>query len=175
LEAPEGGPQGGALRIRTPGLTMRLTSQVRYAVLAILDMAYHDTGAPHQAKTISRRQGIPPRYLEQIFQRLVRAGILRSKRGPRGGYTLARPPARVSIGDVVRATEGSVEALFGGGEGGVRRGGTARGATNGGEELWNVVVGRVAEALETLTIEDLVHVAEQLGIEREAAGNMYFI
>lgn len=154
---------------------MRLTSQVRYAVLAVLDMAYHDTGAPHQAKTISSRQGIPPRYLEQIFQRLVRAGILTSKRGPRGGYTLARPPGRVTIGDIVRATEGSVEAIFGGGDGNARRAGAAPGTTRGSEELWNVVVGRVADALESLTIEDLVRVAEKLGIEREATGNMYYI
>ncbi|MDP3940254.1 MAG: Rrf2 family transcriptional regulator [Deltaproteobacteria bacterium] len=153
---------------------MRLTSQVRYAVLAVLDMAYHETGAPHQAKTISSRQEIPPRYLEQIFQRLVRGGILRSKRGPRGGYTLSRPPARVTIGDIVRATEGSVEALVGGSNGGPPRG-AAAGPARGNEEIWGVVVARVADALESLTIEELVHVAERLGIEREAAGNMYFI
>ena len=93
---------------------MRFTSQVRYAVLALFDMAYHDTGAPHQAKTVSARQGIPPRYLEQIFQRLVRSGILRSKRGPRGGYTLARPTTGLTIAEIVRATEGSVEALLNG-------------------------------------------------------------
>ncbi|MFQ5457401.1 MAG: RrF2 family transcriptional regulator [Myxococcota bacterium] len=154
---------------------MRLTSQVRYAVLAVLDMAYHDVGTPSQAKTISSRQGIPPRYLEQIFQRLVRGGILRSKRGPRGGYTLARPPGRVTIGDIIRATEGSLAGLFGGGIGGPRRAGNGPGPSPEGEKVWNVVVGRVADALETLTIEDLVRTAEELGVEREAAGNMYFI
>ena len=154
---------------------MRLTSQVRYAVLAVLDMAYHDVGTPSQAKTISGRQGIPPRYLEQIFQRLVRAGILRSKRGPRGGYSLARPPGRVTIGDIIRATEGSLKGLFGGAAAGPLRTGALPGPPPEGEQVWNVVVERVTDALETLTIEDLVRAAEKIGVERESAGNMYFI
>jgi len=154
---------------------MRLTSQVRYAVLAVFDMAYHDIGTPRQARTISSRQGIPPRYLEQIFQRLVRGGILRSKRGPGGGYSLARPPARLSIGDIVMATEGSFEGLLGGGDSRLRRTTSAQATSRGNEEVWSAVVGRVTDTLEALTIEDLLRVAEKLGLEREAAGNMYFI
>lgn len=155
---------------------MRLTSQVRYAVLAVFDMAYHDIGTPRQARTISSRQGIPLRYLEQIFQRLVRGGILRSKRGRRGGYSLARPPARLSIGDIVMATEGSFEGLLGGGgDSRLRRTTSVPATSRGNEEVWSAVVGRVTEVLETLTIEDLVREAEKLGLEREAAGNMYFI
>ena len=154
---------------------MRLTSQVRYAVIAVFDMAYHDIGTPRQARTISSRQGIPPRYLEQIFQHLVRGGILRSKRGPGGGYSLARPPSRLSIGDIIRATEGSLEGLLGGGDSRLRRTTPTPATSRGSEEVWGVVVERVTEVLETLTIEDLVRVGEKIGIEREAAGNMYFI
>jgi Rrf2 family protein len=153
---------------------MRFTSQVRYAVLAVFDMAFHDTGTPHQAKTISRRQGIPPRYLEQIFQRLVHTGILQSKRGPKGGYRLARPAGRLTIGDIVRATEGSVEALLSGRPSASAPDGTPR-EVKGSKEIWGTVVGRVSEVLETLTIADLVATAEKLGLERDADGNMYFI
>jgi Rrf2 family iron-sulfur cluster assembly transcriptional regulator len=162
---------------------MRFTSQVRYAAYALFDMAYHDPGAPHQVKTISRRQGIPPRYLEQIFQRLLRGGILRSRRGPRGGYTLARAAKDISIGDVVRATEGSIEALFNGRpEASSRRrgrpdpAGAGAPTRRGGVEVWSSVTGRVAELLNQITVEDLVHEAERRGLARESsAPHMYFI
>jgi Rrf2 family protein len=159
---------------------MRFTSQVRYAVLAVFDMAYHDAGVPHQAKTVSRRQRIPPRYLEQIFQRLVRDGILQSKRGPKGGYRLARPAGRLTIGDIVRATEGSVEELLSGRTPGSAQPGSNRSqpsqeAAPGPDAVWATVVGRVSEVLETVTIADLVAAAEKLGLERDADGNMYFI
>jgi Rrf2 family protein len=58
-----------------------------------------------QAKEITARQGVPQRYLEQVMQQLVRAGVLKGVRGPRGGYRLARERRRISIGDVVRVAE----------------------------------------------------------------------
>ena len=58
-----------------------------------------------QAKEITARQGVPQRYLEQVMQQLVRAGILKGVRGPRGGYRLARERRRISVGDVVRVAE----------------------------------------------------------------------
>ena len=61
-----------------------------------------------QIRVISERQGIPSRYLEQIFQWLRRAGLVTSKRGPGGGYTLSRSPARISLREVVEAVEGPV-------------------------------------------------------------------
>ncbi len=60
---------------------------------------------PVQAKEITARQGVPQRYLEQVMQQLVRAGILKGVRGPRGGYRLARERRRISVGDVVRVAE----------------------------------------------------------------------
>jgi Rrf2 family transcriptional regulator, iron-sulfur cluster assembly transcription factor len=65
-------------------------------------------GRPTQVKDIAERQGIPPRFLEQIFQDLKRAGLVGSKRGPQGGYSLLRAPTEVSLGDVLRVTEGPV-------------------------------------------------------------------
>ena len=61
---------------------MRLSTQSRYGVRAIFDIAYHSEGIETQVKDISRRQGISQRYLEQIFQKLKKAGIVGSKRGP---------------------------------------------------------------------------------------------
>ena len=68
---------------------MRLSLQVRYAICGVFDLAYHAGDAPVQIRVIGERQAIPPRYLEQIFQRLRRARLVTSKRGPGGGYTLA--------------------------------------------------------------------------------------
>jgi len=91
---------------------MRLSTKSRYGVRALFDIAYHSEVAPAQIKTISQRQGITPRYLEQIFQKLKRAGIVKSIRGPRGGYYLARKPEEIAVGDVIRAMEESIEPVF---------------------------------------------------------------
>ena len=91
---------------------MRLSTKSRYGVRALFDMACHAEETPAQIKAISRRQGITPRYLEQIFQKLKRAGIVRSVRGPRGGYFLARKPEEIAVGDVIRAMEETIEPVF---------------------------------------------------------------
>lgn len=86
---------------------LRLSSRGRYAVRAVFDLAQND-GAPVQVKDIASRQRIPLRFLEQIFQALKRAGLVDSKRGPRGGFMLARRADEVRLGDVLRAVEGPV-------------------------------------------------------------------
>lgn len=86
---------------------LRLSSRGRYAVRAIFDLAQNE-GAPVQVKDVAGRQRIPLRFLEQIFQALKRAGLVDSKRGPRGGFMLARRADEVRLGDVLRAVEGPV-------------------------------------------------------------------
>jgi Rrf2 family protein len=86
---------------------LRLSNRGRYAVRAVFDLAQNE-GAPVQVKDVASRQRIPLRFLEQIFQSLKRAGLVDSKRGPRGGFTLARRPDEVRLGDVLRAVEGPV-------------------------------------------------------------------
>ncbi|HVZ33241.1 MAG TPA: Rrf2 family transcriptional regulator, partial [Polyangiaceae bacterium] len=84
---------------------MKLSNKGRYAVRALFDIAYFNAGQPTQAKDIAERQGIPPRFLEQIFQDLKRAGIVGSKRGPQGSYSLAGGAESIRLGDVIRALE----------------------------------------------------------------------
>jgi Rrf2 family protein len=86
---------------------VRFSNQVQYAICGVFDLAYNGRGEPVQLRVISERQAIPGRYLEQIFQRLRRAGLVTSKRGPGGGYTLSRPPALITLRDVVEAAEGA--------------------------------------------------------------------
>jgi Rrf2 family transcriptional regulator, iron-sulfur cluster assembly transcription factor len=85
---------------------MRLSRQVQYALCGIFDLAYNGAGGPVRVRSIGNRQQIPYRFLEQIFQRLRKAGIVRGKRGPGGGYVLCRPPDQISLREVCEAVEG---------------------------------------------------------------------
>jgi Rrf2 family protein len=87
---------------------MRLSTKSRYGLRALFDIAYNCGSTPTQIQDISRRQQISPRYLEQIFQNLKRAGILKSKRGPQGGYALARKPDEITVLEILNATEQDV-------------------------------------------------------------------
>lgn len=91
---------------------MRFSIQAQYAICGLFDLAFNGQGAPVAVQAIGERQAIPARYLEQIFQRLRRAELVTGKRGPGGGYVLARPPTEITLRDVVEAVEGSAERWF---------------------------------------------------------------
>ena len=85
---------------------MKISTRGLYGVLAVLDMAIHySTGNIHKAD-IARRQGIPEQYLAQLLVTLRRAGIIHSTRGPSGGHALARPPAEISVGEIISLLDG---------------------------------------------------------------------
>src|SRR3954466_13956891 len=81
---------------------LRISKKLMFAIEAVLDIAYNAGSEPVQSGEITRRQGIPKRYLDQVLQQLVRAGVLAGVRGPRGGYRLARERRRINIGEIVR-------------------------------------------------------------------------
>ncbi|MDD2582534.1 MAG: RrF2 family transcriptional regulator [Desulfuromonadaceae bacterium] len=87
---------------------MRLSTKSRYGLRAMFDIAYNCGSEPVQIQDISRRQKISPRYLEQIFQNLKRAGLLKSKRGPQGGYVLSRKPEDITVLEILNAAEQDV-------------------------------------------------------------------
>lgn len=86
-------------------MTALLSRRARAAVGAVVDLARLARGTPLPAKALVPPGGLAPRQLETVLQDLVRAGLLRSIRGPRGGYELARERRRISIGDIVRAID----------------------------------------------------------------------
>ncbi|MBI1981269.1 MAG: Rrf2 family transcriptional regulator [Methylocystis sp.] len=86
-----------------------LPRSARFALMATLDVALHARGRPVSSKQLAARHGLPPRRLETILQGLVRAGILKSVRGPAGGYALARERRRLSVGEIVRVALGAEE------------------------------------------------------------------
>jgi Rrf2 family iron-sulfur cluster assembly transcriptional regulator len=85
---------------------MQISTKGKYSVRAVLDIAQHSNGAdPVPLAAISKREGISLLFLEQIFQRLRKGNIVKSIRGPHGGYVLAREPGQITIGDIVRLIE----------------------------------------------------------------------
>ena len=88
---------------------MKLSCKSIYAIRALFDLAYHGTGAPIKIEEIARRENISPRFLEQIFKDLKKADLISSKRGPKGGYFLAKRPDQISLGEIIRLLEGSLD------------------------------------------------------------------
>ena len=90
---------------------MKLTSKGRYAVTAMLDLALHAQQGPVTLAGISERQGISLSYLEQLFTRLRKQGLVASTRGPGGGYRLARPASEIRVVDILSAVDETVNAM----------------------------------------------------------------
>ena len=90
---------------------MRLSARVDYALRATAELAAADR--PRTVDQLAAAQHIPAKYLESILGELRRGGLLRSQRGPDGGYRLARPPAEISIADVIRALDGELANVRG--------------------------------------------------------------
>ncbi len=154
---------------------MKLTSKGRYAVRALLDIAYHGGGGTAQARDVARRQNIPARFLDQIFQDLRRAGLVRSKRGPKGGFTLARAPEEISLGDALRAVEGP--GAFGAPASGAKKGGPAdRSLAPITDAIFRELSEGIATSFDAVTFAELIRRGEALGIARGPRGAyMYFI
>jgi Rrf2 family protein len=141
---------------------LRPSKKLVLALEAVTDIAYHGGAEPVQSQDIARRLDLPRRYLEQVMQQLVRAGILRGVRGPRGGYRLARERRRISVGDVVRVVRG-IEEL------------PPQEDLGSSSELGQKVIGpfwaateqELMTKLDEVTIEDLCRRAESRGVRSE--------
>jgi len=157
---------------------VKLQAKTRYGVRAVFDLAYHNVvNQSTQAKDIARREGIPLRYLEQIFQDLKRAGIVDSRRGPRGGYSLKKPAEQIRLGDVVRALQGPLEEIFAPDDEVdkkvERRAGGAQLVTS---SIWRELADHVTEWFDKVSLSDLVRKGAELGIVRgDKKPPMYFI
>ncbi|ERN43182.1 Rrf2 family protein [Rubidibacter lacunae KORDI 51-2] len=90
---------------------MKLTTRGHYSVKALLDLSLQVDGTPVSVKAIASRQDLPAPYLEKLLIELRQAGIVRSIRGARGGYQLARSPAEISVGEIFEAVGETVEPL----------------------------------------------------------------
>jgi Rrf2 family transcriptional regulator, iron-sulfur cluster assembly transcription factor len=136
---------------------MRATQQVRYAIYGIFDLAYNGGARPVPLLEVGRRQAIPARYLEQIFQKLRRAGLVTSKRGPGGGYSLAKKPESIRLSDIAHAVQGAVLTLpdFEKGKSDLSP-----------DFVWGLVRGALEQALASHSVADLCREAADRGVAR---------
>lgn len=155
---------------------MRLSTKSRYGLRALFDIAYNSGNLPAQIQDISRRQDISPRYLEQIFQSLKKRGILNSKRGPQGGYFLAKNPDEITVKDIVEATEGDM--LLVDCSGGKKKK-QDQCSFNGGcvtQTVWDEASNELDKLFGAITLKTLCDRGSDMGIKREQDHRfMYFI
>ena len=133
---------------------MKLSTKGRYAMVALADLAARPQGAPTSLADVSRAQDISLPYLEQLFVKLRRAGLVESVRGPGGGYRLARPASEVRVSDVLEAVDETVDALTpGAGAKGGSSGSRAQSLTN---RLWESLSANVYVYLHQTRLSDVV-------------------
>lgn len=138
-----------------------------YAVEAVLYIAYNSSSHPVSSREIASQQGLPPRYLEQIMQRLVHGGVLRGVRGPKGGYILARERRRITVGEICKLLEEDETSLA------KQPLSTALG-NNVVRPLWEKVSNNMHTVLGDITIADLCGHAQKQEIGRNGTDKMDF-
>jgi Rrf2 family iron-sulfur cluster assembly transcriptional regulator len=145
---------------------VRLSRQVQYALCGIFDLAYNGAGEPVHVRRIGERQRIPHRFLEQIFQRLRKAGLVTGKRGPGGGFLLTRPPSQISLREVVEAVDGPIV-----GEAPPDVPGDASGAGQAAtfrpDFLWDDLAMRMAGVLAEIRVADVCREAVRRSVVRD--------
>jgi Rrf2 family iron-sulfur cluster assembly transcriptional regulator len=130
---------------------LKLTSKGRYAVTAMLDLAFHTETGPVTLSEISKRQDISLSYLEQLFTRLRKQELVRSTRGPGGGYSLNRPADQLAVAEIVAAVDETVDTT------------RCSGASNCHDgrqclahELWDDLSQQIFGFLNNITLQDLM-------------------
>ena len=138
---------------------MKLSTKGRYGLRALIDLAMYGEEEAVSIQSISARQQISDSYLEQLVRKLKRAGLVNSVRGAQGGYRLAKPAEEISVGDVLRALEGSIEAVSCGKE---------HNANCLGEDLcvaryvWQKVNKSIQETVDSITLSQLVEESRRM-------------
>ena len=133
---------------------MKLSTKGRYGMVALVDLALLNSSELASLSDISRRQDISLPYLEQLFVKLRRYGLVDSVRGPNGGYRLARPATEIRIVDILKALDETMDALHkGAGASGGVSGSRAQSVTN---RLWEVMSAQVYVFLHQTRLSDVV-------------------
>jgi len=156
---------------------LRTPRKLLLAIEAVLDIAYNAGGEPVQSSDITRRQGISRRYLEPVLQQLVRAGLLRGVRGPRGGYRLARERRRVTLGDITRVVLAMEDDGDGDGDDAANGSPGDQGSDLGRRivrPIWAELEAEMLTRLDGISMEDLCRRARKEGFESAAFRSLDF-
>jgi Rrf2 family protein len=137
----------------------------RYGTRAVFDIAYNALGLPVHVSDIAKRQEIPVGYLEQIFHKLKKADFIQGKKGPSGGYVLNKDPGEITVGDIVRAVNESLDLVCCVSD---------TKACDRAEQcvtrpIWKKASKIIEDYFNTVTIADLCEDAENKGVKRESS------
>ena len=130
---------------------MRVTARADYAVRAAVELAGAGPSAPRKAESLAAAQGIPLSFLENILNQLKSAGVVRSQRGPEGGWWLLRPPEELTVADVIRAVEGPLATVRGERPEHLEYGGSAEAL----QEVWIALRANIRGVLDHVTLADI--------------------
>ncbi|MDP2931908.1 MAG: Rrf2 family transcriptional regulator [Chloroflexota bacterium] len=147
---------------------MKLSTKGRYGTRLLLDIALNQGKAPVLLKDVARRQQIPLPYLKHLVSPLVKGGLLRSTRGARGGFVLARHPEQVKLSEVLEYLEGSLALVDCISKPGVCR----RAAFCATRDIWGEMGKAISGVLESVTLLELM---ERQKSKQPAAAKMYYI
>jgi len=143
---------------------MKLSTKGRYGLRALLDLALHNEEEAVSLQSIAERQNISMGYLEQLMRMLKREGLVSSVRGAGGGYHLAKPAAEISVGDILRALEGNLDAV-------TCPGNQENGGCQGADLcvtrfVWQRINDSITQAVDTMMLEQLVEESRRLQKEK---------
>jgi Rrf2 family protein len=130
---------------------MHVTAKADYAVRAVVELANSRQDAPRKVDEVARAQRIPVSFLENILTQLRSAGIVRSQRGPEGGYWLARPPGELNLAQIIRAVEGPLVGVRGQRPEEVQYDGAAESL----QQVWIALRANLRKVLEHVTVEQV--------------------
>lgn len=148
---------------------MKISTKGRYGLRAMVDLAVYSAGDHIALKSIAERQNISEGYLEQVFSTLRKAGLINSIKGAQGGYSLARNPADITVGDVLRALEGKLSVID---EKGMEEKTNDRIEECIREKVWSTINESINNVVDNISLEELVNEYRKL-VNQEA--NMYYI
>jgi Rrf2 family transcriptional regulator, iron-sulfur cluster assembly transcription factor len=132
---------------------MKMSTKGRYAVMAMIDICQNGASRPISLMEIAERQDISQEYLEQLFGKLRRAGVVNSARGPGGGYALARPPSEINLSEIILAVDETLQVTRCSGD---AVDGCVRGQKCNAHDLWSSLGRQMMYFLEAITLEDVV-------------------
>lgn len=146
---------------------MKISTKGRYGLKAMLDLAVYSLGDQVSLKSIAQRQNISENYLEQVFSILRKAGLVKSVKGPQGGYVLGKDAADITIGEILRSLEGDLSVID-----------ESADNTDDAMELcitvnvWQKINNSISSAVDSLTLKDLIEEYRKL---KNNSSYMYYI
>ena len=142
-------------------MAVKLSREEQYGIMALVDLAYNLGGGPAQVRQIAKRQRIPQRFLEQIFAKLRQADVVVGKRGPRGGYSLAKDPNDIRLEEVMQALRPKLQE---------DNRTDAPALAELIDVVWSEIEGSFQSTLREVSLQNLCERARALGITDATAG-----